>query len=42
MTVPAEQLRSVLGVSDVHFVAGRHQLAVVDEPLVRDSGMGNA
>jgi 3',5'-cyclic-AMP phosphodiesterase len=42
MKVPAERLRTVLGVCDVHFVAGRHQLAVVDEPLVRDSAMGNA
>jgi hypothetical protein len=41
MKVPAERLRKVLGVCDVHFVAGRRQLAVVDEPLVRDSGMGN-
>jgi 3',5'-cyclic-AMP phosphodiesterase len=33
MKVPAERLRQVLGVCDVSFLAGRHQLAVVDEPL---------
>jgi Icc protein len=41
MKVPAERLRAVLGVCDVLFVAGRRQLAVVAEPLVRDCGMGN-
>jgi 3',5'-cyclic-AMP phosphodiesterase len=33
MTVPAEQLRSVLGITDVNFVRGRHALAVVDSSL---------
>ena len=34
MKVPAEKLQSVLGVTQVHFVAQRHQLAVVDSTLV--------
>ena len=33
MKVPAEQLRSVLGVTDVHFTGGNHPLAIVDSPL---------
>ena len=33
MKVPAEQLRSVLGVSDVNFVRKRHSLAVTDSTL---------
>jgi 3',5'-cyclic AMP phosphodiesterase CpdA len=33
MKVPAEKLRSVLGITDVHFVAQRHQLAIVDSTL---------
>jgi 3',5'-cyclic-AMP phosphodiesterase len=33
MKVPAEQLRSVLGISDVNFVRGKHTLAVVDSTL---------
>jgi Icc protein len=33
MKVPAEQLRSVLGITDVHYVRGRHPLAVVDSTL---------
>ncbi len=33
MKVPAEKLRSVLGISNVNFVAGSHSLAVVDSPL---------
>lgn len=33
MTVPADQLRSVLGIADVNFVRGRHTLAVMDSPL---------
>ncbi|HKW24768.1 MAG TPA: metallophosphoesterase [Terriglobales bacterium] len=33
MKVPAEQLRSVLGITDVNYVRGRHALAVVDSPL---------
>jgi 3',5'-cyclic-AMP phosphodiesterase len=33
MKVPAEQLRSVLGITDVNFVRGKHALAVVDSNL---------
>jgi len=33
MKVPAERLRSVLGISDVDFVARKRTLAVVDAPL---------
>jgi Icc protein len=33
MKVPAEQLRGVLGISDVNFVRGKHTLAVVDSTL---------
>ena len=33
MKVPAEQLKSVLGITDVNFVRGRHTLAVVDSTL---------
>jgi 3',5'-cyclic AMP phosphodiesterase CpdA len=33
MKVPAEQLRAVLGITDVNYVRGRHALAVVDSTL---------
>ncbi|HKV05986.1 MAG TPA: metallophosphoesterase [Candidatus Acidoferrales bacterium] len=33
MKVPAEQLRSMLGVSKIDFVRGRHTLAIVDSTL---------
>ncbi len=33
MKVPAEKLRSVLGVTSVEFVRGKHALAVVDSSL---------
>jgi len=33
ITVPAERLRSVLGITDVNFVRGRHALAIVDSSL---------
>src|ERR1700741_3634720 len=33
MKVPAEKLRGVLGITEVHFIAQRHQLAVVDSTL---------
>jgi len=33
MKVPAEKLQSVLGLTEVHFVAQRHQLAIVDSAL---------
>jgi Icc protein len=35
MKVPAEKLRSVLGVTSVNYVEGRSTLAVVDSPLAR-------
>jgi len=33
MKVPAEQLRSVLGITDVNYVRGQQALAVVDSTL---------
>ena len=33
MKVPAEQLKSVLGISDVNYMQGQHSLAVVDSTL---------
>ncbi len=33
MKVPAEQLRAVLGITDVNFVPGKHALAVTDSTL---------
>jgi 3',5'-cyclic AMP phosphodiesterase CpdA len=33
MKVPAEQLRSVLGITDVNYIRGQHSLAVVDSTL---------
>ena len=33
MKVPAEQLRSLLGITDVNFVRGQHALAIVDSQL---------
>jgi 3',5'-cyclic-AMP phosphodiesterase len=33
MKVPAEQLRSLLGITDVHCVQGQHSLAIVDSSL---------
>jgi len=33
MKVPAEQLRGLLGVTDVNFVRGKHPLAIVDSTL---------
>jgi 3',5'-cyclic-AMP phosphodiesterase len=33
MKVPAEQLRSLLGITDVNYVRGQHSLAVVDSTL---------
>lgn len=35
--VPADKLRSVLGVTDVNFIRGRHTLGITDSPL--DSSM---
>jgi len=33
LTVPAERLRQVLGLTSVNFTTGNHQLAIVDTPL---------
>jgi hypothetical protein len=33
MKVPADQLRSVLGISHVNYVQGSHSLAIVDSTL---------
>jgi Icc protein len=33
MKVPADRLRSVLGITDVHYIAQKRSLAVVDSPL---------
>jgi hypothetical protein len=33
MKVPAEQLKSVLGITNVNYVRGQHALAVVDSTL---------
>jgi Icc protein len=33
MKVPAEQLKSILGITDVTYVRGKHALAVVDSSL---------
>jgi hypothetical protein len=33
MKVPAEQLRSLLGITDVRFKRGKHALAIVDSKL---------
>src|ERR1700732_3782344 len=38
MKVPAERLRSVLGLTDVHYVAQSHNLAIVDSPLAPAPG----
>lgn len=37
MKVPAERLRSVLGLTDVHYIAKTHSLAIVDSPLAAES-----
>ena len=34
MKVPAEQLRTLLGITDVDYVGGKHSLAIVDSTLV--------
>jgi 3',5'-cyclic AMP phosphodiesterase CpdA len=33
MKVPDEKLRSLLGITDVNFVRGKHSLAIIDSPL---------
>jgi Icc protein len=35
MKVPTEKLRSLLGITDVNFVRGKHTLGIVDTPLMR-------
>ena len=42
MKVPAERLRQVLGIREVNFVRGKHELAVVDQPLAASEPKGNA
>jgi 3',5'-cyclic-AMP phosphodiesterase len=44
MKVPAEKLRSVLGLTDVHYIAQSHSLALVDSPLAAagDSAQGTS
>ena len=42
MKVAAEKLRGVLGITDVHFIAQRHQLAVVDSTLASGSEESNS
>ena len=37
MKVPAERLRSVLGITNIQYVARRHSLAVVDSLLATES-----
>ena len=34
MKVPTDQLKSLLGITDVNYVRGKHDLAVVDSTLV--------
>lgn len=38
MKVPAERLRSVLGLADVHYIEQSHSLAVVDSTLAKEAG----
>jgi hypothetical protein len=33
MQVPADQLKSILGITDVTYLRGKHALAVVDSSL---------
>ncbi len=33
MTVPADQLKSVLGITNVNYIESRHSLGIVDTPL---------
>ena len=40
MKVPAEQLRSLLGITHVNYVAGNHTLAVVDSTLAMGQAAG--
>ena len=38
MKVPAERLRTVLGLADVHYLQQNHHLAIVDSPLATAAG----
>jgi 3',5'-cyclic-AMP phosphodiesterase len=38
MKIPAEKLKSVLGLADVHYVERNHNLAIVDSPLATAEG----
>jgi len=33
MKVPDDKLRSVLGITDVNQIRGKHSLAIIDSPL---------
>jgi 3',5'-cyclic AMP phosphodiesterase CpdA len=39
MKVPADQLRNVLGITDVNTIRGKHSLALIDSPLSASTGM---
>ena len=39
MKVPAEQLRNVLGITDVNYMKGKHSLAIIDSTLAASSGI---
>jgi plastocyanin len=41
MKVPAERLRSVLGITQLNFVRGTHSLGIVDTPLASAAAMGD-
>jgi hypothetical protein len=38
MKVPADQLRNVLGITDVNYVKGKHSLAIIDSTLSASNG----
>jgi Icc protein len=38
MKVPAEQLRDVLGITDVNYIKGKHSLAIIDSSLHGSNG----
>jgi hypothetical protein len=41
MKVPAEKLRTMLGLADVHYVQKNHSLAIVDSPLATADAAGS-
>ena len=41
LTVPADRLRSLLGITNVNYVPGKHALAVVDSPLASGATTDN-